>query len=100
MEEKRTQKTNRLETVHNLILENRRKLSVSGVDDVESFNEEEIVLRTDQHGIMIIKGEELHINKLSTDTGDVIISGEITDMNYVERSMKTKGPGLISRLLR
>ncbi len=100
MEEKRQQKPNRSEAVHNLILENRRKLSVSGVEDVESFNEEEIILRTHDHGILMIKGEELHINKLCTDTGDVNIAGEITDMNYIDRSQKTRGPGIISRLLR
>ncbi len=100
MEEKRVQKSNRSEKVHNLILENRRKLSVSGVDDVESFNEEEIILRTEEHGILVVKGTELHINKLSTDTGDVSIAGEITDMNYIDRSPKSKGPGIISRLLR
>ena len=100
MDEKRLQKPNRSETVHNLILENRRKFSVSGVEDVESFNEEEIVLRTAEHGILVIKGEGLHINKLSTDTGDVNIAGEITDMNYIDSSRKTKGPGIISRLLR
>lgn len=100
MEEKRLQKPNRSEKVHNLILENQRKLSVSGVADVESFNEEEIILRTEEHGILVIKGEALHINKLSTDSGDVSIAGEITDMNYIDRSPKTKGPGIISRLLR
>lgn len=100
MEEKRTVKQTKPDILHNLILENRRKLSVSGIDEVESFNEEEIILRTRNNGILVIKGMELHINKLNVDSGDVNILGEVTSMDYVDESAKTKGPGLLSRLLR
>lgn len=100
MEEKRTLKQTKTDSVHNLILENRRKLSVSGIDEVESFNEEEIILRTKNNGVLLIKGMELHINKLNVDSGDVNILGEVTSMDYVDQSTKAKGPGLISRLLR
>ncbi len=100
MEERKTAKQQRNETVHNLILENRKKLSVSGIEEVESFNEEEIILRTSDHGILVIKGEDLHINKLSVDSGDVSIVGDVSNMDYIDQSSKKKGPGLISRLLR
>lgn len=100
MEEKRTVKQMRTDSVHNLILENRKKLSVSGIEEVESFNEEEIILRTAQHGVMVIKGLELHINKLNVDSGDVSITGEVVAMDYVDESTKAKGPGLLTRLLR
>ena len=100
MEERIKTKHQKPEVIHNLILENRKKLSVSGIEEVESFNEEEIILRTSEDGVLVIKGEELHINKLSVDTGDVSIAGEVSAMDYIDRSVKTKGPGLLSRLLR
>ncbi len=100
MEEKRQTNKVRSEQLHNVILENRKKLSVSGIEEVESFNEEEIVLRTSHLGMLVIKGNGLHINKLNVDTGDVNISGDIQNMDYIDESSKTKGPGLISRLLR
>lgn len=100
MEDKKTVTKVKQEAIHNLILENRKKLSVSGIEEVESFNEEEIVLRTGHHGVLVIKGSELHINKLNVDTGDVNISGTVTSMDYIDESLKAKGPGLFARLLR
>ena len=100
MEERIKAKHQKSESMHNLILENRKKLSVSGIEEVESFNEEEIILRTCEDGVLVIKGEDLHINKLSVDTGDVNIAGEVSAMDYIDRSPKSKGSGLLSRLLR
>ena len=100
MEDKKTLTKAKQETIHNLLLENRKKLSVSGIEEVESFNEEEIVLRTSQHGVIVIKGAELHINKLNVDTGDVNISGMVVSMDYIDESVKTKGPGLLAKILR
>lgn len=53
---------------HNLILEDRKKLVVSGVEDVDSFDEQTVVAYT-AVGELMIKGEGLHINKLSLETG-------------------------------
>lgn len=100
MEEKKNNGKIRQEAVHNLILENRKKLSVSGVDEVESFNEEEILLRTLQNGVLVIKGSGLHINRLNVDTGDVSIAGVVDSMDYIDESLKAKGPGLLARLLK
>ena len=68
---------------HNLSLEERKKLNVSGVLDVESFDEHEIVMETGG-GCLIIRGEELSIGKLSVDTGDVRIEGSIRELLYEE----------------
>ncbi len=100
MEEKKNVNKVKQEPVHNMILENRKKLSVSGIEEVESFNEEEIILRTSRHGVLVIKGERLHINKLNVDTGDVNIVGTVTAMDYIDDSLKEKGPGLFARLFR
>lgn len=99
MDEKKTARQVKNESIHNLILENRKKLSISGIEDVESFNEEEIVLVTISHGMLVIKGTQLHINKLSVDSGDVSITGEVCAMDYVDTTRK-RGGSLISRLLR
>ena len=69
------------EPIHNIILENRSKLSVSGVVDVESFNEDLIILHTELD-MLTIKGEDLHINKLSVDSGELIIDGDIASITY------------------
>jgi len=100
MEEKKTPSKVKQEPVHNLILENRKKLSVSGIEEVESFNEEEIVLRTMRHGDIVIKGIGLHINRLNVDSGDVNITGTVASMEYIDESLKSKGPGLIARLFK
>jgi len=83
---------------HNVIMEGREKLSVSGVEDVESFNEETIVLYTSK-GMLIVKGVELHIEKLSLDGGDLSVEGKIDSLRY-EEEQRTSGGGLLSRLFK
>lgn len=74
---------------HNAILENREKLMLSGVTDVDSFNEEEIRLFT-QLGELTIRGENLHINQMSVDSGDLSVEGEIRVLAYGEKDRKKK----------
>ena len=89
----------RADFVHNIIMESRKKISVSGVEDVESFNEEEIILYTAM-GTLIIKGADLHISKLSVDSGETVITGEINSLEYPLNYGKSKGAGFLSRILR
>ena len=84
--------------VHNLMMENREKLTVSGVIDVDSFCEDTIVLYTDM-GTLTIKGSDLHINKLSADTGDLVINGDVDSLVY-SNGMKNKGEGMFARLFK
>ena len=63
--------------VQNLVLENRGKLSVSGVNDVLSFDDQVVMVDTEL-GLLTVKGENIRINKLSLDTAEVIIEGEIS----------------------
>ena len=72
------------EIIQNLILESRGKLSISGVKDVLSFDDQIVVLDTEL-GMLTIKGLDLRINKLSLDTTDVIIVGNIDSMIYSEK---------------
>ncbi len=86
-----------VELPHNVIMESRKKTSVSGVDDVESFDENEIVMSTSQ-GILIVRGRDLRIEKLSLDSGDVVLEGTIEKLEY-EDDVKVTG-GLFSRLFK
>ena len=85
------------EAAHHILLEGREQLTVSGVEEVESFDENTIVMLTNR-GTLIVRGEELHIEKLSLDGGDLKVEGEIDSLTY-EDSGRDKG-GLFSRLFR
>ncbi len=98
MEERRIIKNPKNEGVHNVIMEGRKKLSVSGVCEVESFNEEEIVLHTNM-GILIVEGEMLHISKLSIDSGEVMIDGSLETVRYADEKENIKG-GFFGRLFK
>ena len=80
-----------------VIMENRKRISVSGVEDVGSFDEGEIVITTSK-GTMVLHGRELRIEKLSLDSGDVIVEGEIDALQY-EDDARPSG-GLFTRLFR
>ncbi|MBR2279986.1 MAG: sporulation protein YabP [Ruminococcus sp.] len=80
---------------HSLILDNRKKLSLTGVEDVSGFNEETVSLKTTAGGL-IVKGSGLHIGRLDLDTGDVEIEGVINLLNYTDSK---NDKGFIQRLL-
>ena len=73
-----------------LVLENRETLSVSGVKDVESFSETAVNLDTNM-GRLAVKGENLKINKLNVDTGDLSLIGKINAMEFVKGAKRVKG---------
>ena len=85
--------------VQNLVLENRNKLNVSGVKDVLSFDDEVVIMETEL-GLLTIKGENLKINKLSIDTGDVIVEGEISNLGYNDHSKKEHDNSILSKIFR
>lgn len=85
--------------VQNLILENREKLSISGVIDVESFNDECVIVETEL-GTLIVKGIDLHINKLNIDSSELGIEGEIISCEYSDRESRSRGGGFFARMFR
>lgn len=85
--------------VQNLILENREKLSVSGVIDVESFNDETIIVDTELGGL-IVKGADLHISKLNLDNSELNVEGEIVSIEYTDNDGRSKGMGFFSRMFK
>lgn len=86
----------RPELSHHIILEEREQLVISGVEEVESFDENTIVMDTVQ-GLLIVRGEGLHIEKLSLDGGDLKVEGTVESLTY-EENRRTKG-GFFARLL-
>ena len=70
-------------TAHRVTLDARSRLTVSGVDGVESFDETSIVMSTCE-GSLIIRGESLHIEKLSLDGGDLLVEGTVDSLTYEE----------------
>ena len=76
-------------------LSGREHLSVSGVEDVDRFDENEIVMNTGE-GVLIVTGEGLHIGKLSLDGGELHVDGRIDSLLY-EDADRPSG-GLLSRL--
>lgn len=86
---------NMIKKPHLLTLENRSLLTLTGVEDVSGFDEQTINIRTADMSL-VVKGESLHISRLSLDTGDVVIDGQINSLQYLS---STSG-SLRSRLFR
>ncbi len=80
-----------------LVLEDKRFLSVSGVNDVASFDEQTVVAQTAM-GELTVAGSELKINSFSTQTGDLSVEGNIVSLGFSER-IEPSG-GFFSRFLR
>ena len=75
---------------HRLELVGREKLTVSGVEDVERFDESGIVMSTSA-GVLVVTGEDLHIGKLSLDGGELHVDGRIDSVTYEEGGREQGG---------
>ena len=83
--------------IHRLTLSRRKEGTVTGVVDVFSFDEHEILLKTTQ-GMMTIKGKEMHVSRLELEKGEVDLEGEIDALIYTGQEPKQKQGSLLSRL--
>lgn len=83
----------------NIILESRKKLTLSGVVEVISFDEEKIQLNT-KLGALTIRGTELKMNKLDVQNGDVMIVGDVWSMVYSGKEIKKDKESIIARLFK
>ncbi len=81
--------------VHRLELVGRERLVVSGVEDVDRFDETGIVMST-AAGTLVVTGEDLHIGKLSLDGGELHVDGRIDSVTYEDEG-QSRG-GFFSRL--
>ena len=85
--------------IQNLILENRGKLSISGVNDVLSFDDQVVMVETEL-GLLTVKGENIRINKLSIDTSEVIVEGEIISLTYSSKDLDKKSDSFLSKIFK
>ena len=85
--------------IQNLVLENRGKLSVSGVLDVLSFDDQVVMIETEL-GLLTVKGENIRINKLSIDTSEVIVEGEISYLAYSDATTEKSTSGFMSKIFK
>ena len=83
---------------HVVNIDNRERVSVTEVTDVESFNEE-IILLTLKNGGLVIRGENLHIQKLDLNEGMVLISGAIGSAVYTKKKDRQE-KGFLKKILK
>ena len=85
---------------HRLNMEDRKRLEMTGISDVISFDLNKILLETD-YGVVTVKGDNLHVNRLSVEKGELDIDGSIQSLEYSEvYSFGKKGESFFSRLMR
>ena len=80
----------RIKMPHNLVMEDRRTLSITGVSDVDSFDEGTIIVFTDL-GELSVRGSDLHIRKLTIAAGEVSLEGNISALSYADNAVKQTG---------
>ncbi|MCB7305807.1 sporulation protein YabP [Bariatricus massiliensis] len=85
---------------HKLVVNNRKTSMVTGVLDVLSFDLNEILLETEQ-GMMMVKGTDMHVNRLSLEKGEVDLSGNIDSIAYSDiRPGAKQGESFLTKLFR
>lgn len=97
--EERKNTNNMSGVVQNLILENRSKLTISGVLDVFSFDDQVVILETEL-GLLTVKGENIRINKLSIDTSEVIVEGDISSLEYSDKNLEKEKGSLLGKIFK
>ena len=85
---------------HRLVINNRKTGTVTGVLDVLSFDLNEILLETEQ-GMLMVKGTDMHVNRLNLEKGEVDLAGNIDHISYSDIHQGAKaGENLLSKLFR
>lgn len=85
--------------VQSLLLENKEVLNVTGVENVDNFNDEIVVLITNK-GKLTIKGEKLNISKLNVDEGKLIVKGVISSLVYSDYEGQREKVSLVKKLFK
>ncbi|NLL71901.1 MAG: sporulation protein YabP [Clostridiales bacterium] len=85
---------------HKLNINARKTVAITGVNDVLSFDAGEVLLSTEQ-GVLMIRGSELHVNRLTLEKGEVDIDGRIDSLTYSDNTSYGKsGESLFGRLFK
>ncbi|UJL46497.1 sporulation protein YabP [Virgibacillus sp. NKC19-16] len=89
----------RVQKDHYVKLNNRKNLEITGVKEVDSFDNEEFLLETVM-GYLIIRGQNLQLQNLDVGDGVVSIKGKIYELSYVDEQQQEKAKGFFSKLFR
>lgn len=83
---------------HTLHMDEREKVRIGGVLEVQSFDEDGVLMET-TCGLLLLRGAGLHIGKLDLDEGDVIVEGMIDSMTYSDGTL-TEKHSILGKLFR
>lgn len=89
----------RAQTDHTVKMNNRKNLEITGVKEVDSFDNEEFLLETVM-GYLIVRGQNLQLKNLDVSEGSVTIKGKIYELSYVDEQQQEKAKGFFSKLFR
>ena len=79
-------------------LENRNAASLTGVREVVSFDENQVVMDTDM-GLLTIKGKDLHVSRLTVEKGELEVEGQVDSLAYSSNEAYRKtGQSILDRL--
>ncbi len=92
-----TDEKKRIKMPHSVTIEDRGKMTVTGVSDVDSFDEQTMIVYTDL-GELTVRGKGLHISRLNTETGELNITGTVSAIAYTDD--RAKSTGFLNRLFR
>lgn len=84
---------------NNIVIENREKMTISGVTDVLSFDDQIIIVETGL-GLLTVKGENLKINKLNIDTSDFSLNGNISAISYSDGGLDSKQNSFLGKIFK
>ena len=85
---------------HRLTIDNRASSTMTGIRDVVSFDENQVVLDTDM-GLLTLKGKDLHVSRLTLEKGELDLNGTVESLNYSSNeALRRSGESLLSRLFK
>lgn len=83
---------------HKCVIQNRSFVSITGLQEVVSFDENQVILDTDM-GLLTLKGRELHVSRLTVEKGEADIEGTVDSMTYSSNeAYRRSGESLLHRL--
>lgn len=85
--------------IHRVLLENRKKAVITGVQEIHSFNENEVLLLSEV-GKILLKGEQLHVRNLNLEKGDAEVEGRVDSLSYLTRNAHKKDESILKRMFR
>ena len=85
--------------IHRVLLENRKKAVITGVQEIHSFNENEVLLLSEA-GKILLKGEQLHVRNLILEKGDAEVEGRVDSLSYLTRNAHKKDESILKRMFR